>query len=99
MSRSMLFQRPVKLVFYTSGLFQIADREMAKSKMGEEERKAAESTFFGWEHSFRILKWLPKCIVRKTPKNSEKRQKNAKNARNEYKGFLYTYFNVFVFIF
>jgi hypothetical protein len=33
----MLFQRPVKSVFYTSGLFQTADREMAKSKMGDEE--------------------------------------------------------------
>ena len=33
----MLFQRPVKPVSYTMGLFQTADREMAKSKMGEEE--------------------------------------------------------------
>ena len=34
----MLFQRPgEKPVFYTSGLFQTADGEMAKSRMGEEE--------------------------------------------------------------
>jgi hypothetical protein len=33
----MLFQRPEKPVSYTMGRFQTADREMAKSKMGEEE--------------------------------------------------------------
>ena len=34
----MLFQRPgEKPVFYTSGLFQTGDGEMAKSRMGEEE--------------------------------------------------------------
>ena len=33
----MLFQRPGQPVSYTMGLFQTADREMAKSKMGEEE--------------------------------------------------------------
>ena len=34
----MLFQRPgEKPVFYTMGLFQTADGEMAKSRMGEEE--------------------------------------------------------------
>ena len=33
----MLFQRLVKPVSYAMGLFQTADMEMAKSKMGEEE--------------------------------------------------------------
>ena len=31
----MLFQRPGQPVSYTMGLFQTADREMAKSKMGD----------------------------------------------------------------
>ena len=33
----MLFQRPVKPVSYTSGLFQTVDGEMAESKMGDKE--------------------------------------------------------------
>ena len=37
MSRSILLSENGDLVFYTMGLFQTADREMAKSKIGEEE--------------------------------------------------------------